>query len=164
MAYTRPYPGGWEDSPSEDTPITAASLDAIDDALEAGYDRVLTVATVDTTDDDTWEFWVGGVRKAWGNEWRAIRGTSPYSWGDALVRAIRENSDGITTGEFIQLVDRRTGAPAAPGNVTYGRRWTDGALVRYGIVMGEVYVLAPGEDESDIPAALPVNTIVWQDD
>src|SRR5690606_5018009 len=54
---------------------------------------------------------VGGqVRPvAWRNEWGALRGVSPYSWGDALLRAIRYSWDGINQGQFVELEDRRSG-------------------------------------------------------
>lgn len=95
----------------------------------------------------------GAVR----NEWGAIRGTSPYSWGDALVRAIREDDDGITDGRSHELIDRRTAAPSSPGNVMWGRRWTDGALIRNGIVMSDVLVKQTSED---VDPRTPTGTVV----
>ena len=114
--------------------------------------------TMDTSSSNLHEFLVNGVVKFWQNEWGAVRGTSPYSWGDSLVRGIRENGDGIgPNGNFIELVDRRTGAPANPGNIMYGRKWIDGTLVRNGILMADCYVRI---GSAAIPPLLPAGTVV----
>lgn len=103
-----------------------------------------------------------GVLKFWQNEWGAIRGTSPFSWGDALVRGIREDGDTIGgNGQVLELVDRRTGALPSPGNVMWGRKWSDGTLVRNGVLMADTYVRVGG---ASIPANLPAGTIVVEVD
>lgn len=109
-----------------------------------------------SSNPDTFELFIQGALKLWHNEWGALRGTSPYSWGDALVRAVRSQGDGITSGNFVELQDRRTGANSA---IMYGRRWTDGALVRNGITMADSIVLGPSDA---IPAGLPAGTIVYR--
>lgn len=117
--------------------------------------RRLTLGyTPATTSSDFFQMIIGGVKKMWQNEWGAIRGTSPYSWGDALVRAVRSDSDGITSGNFVELQDRRAGANS---NNIYARRWTDGALVRNGVVMADALVLGPSDA---VPAGTPAGTII----
>lgn len=91
------------------------------------------------------------------NEWGALRGTAPYSWGDALVRGIRESWDTITSGNYLELVDRRSGAPADPGHIVHARRWTDGGLVRNGIAMADAIILSADQDP---PALLPEGSLV----
>lgn len=54
---------------------------------------------------DIVQHWVNGRRVAWLNEWGALRGVSPHTWGDALVRGIREEGDGINAGRVVELVD-----------------------------------------------------------
>lgn len=99
---------------------------------------------------------VNGFDASWRNEWGALRGTSPYSdgYGDSLVRAIRTDSDGITRGNALELVDRRAGAN---GNQMWGRSWLDGSLTRNGNVMADVYVMANGATP---PATLPAGTVI----
>lgn len=116
--------------------------------------------TVTVDDPNIQEIAINGINKYWHNEWGAIRGTSPYNWGDALVRAIRSNSDGITQGNAMELVDRRTGAPSAPANQMWGVRWSDGRMVQGGQPVGTVFVLNANQDESDIPATLPSGTLI----
>lgn len=118
--------------------------------------------TITTGDSDHLRILVQGVAKFWMNEWGAIRGTSPYTWGDALVRAIRDNGDGITAGNAFEVVDRRTGAPSAPNNVMFGVSWTDGSINRNGVSMAMSYVLESTEDETDIPAHTPPGTIIFR--
>lgn len=110
----------------------------------------------DVNSSDLYQVVINGTKKSWQNEWGALRGVSPYSWGDSLVRGIRENGDGITAtnANFIELADRRTGAPAP---VMYGRRWSDGALMRNGNLMADVIVLG-GSDP--VPVSLPAGTII----
>ena len=123
------------------------------------FSRNITYALA-TDNPDIAKIAINGIDKYWHNEWGAIRGTSPYSWGDALVRAIRSNGDGITNGEAFQLSDRRSGAPASPGNVMWGVRWTDGRMVQGGQPVGAVYWLEHDQDESTIPATLPAGTLI----
>lgn len=124
-------------------------------ALTTPREKVNLNFPMETTSSDLSQVAVQGVVKSWRNEWGALRGTSPYNWGDALVRAIRENGDGITAGTAFQLNDRRTGAPAA---TMFGINWTDGSIVRNDIRMADVYYRASASDP--LPANLPVGTIV----
>ena len=123
------------------------------------FRRNLTYA-LDVNDPNIAEVAISGVTKFWHNEWGAIRGTSPYNWGDAMVRAIRSNGDGITQGNALELVDRRSSAPASPGNIMWGVRWTDGRMVQGGAQVGSVFVLNANQSASDIPAALPAGTLI----
>lgn len=109
-------------------------------------------------DSDIYRLVVNGKLVMWMNEWGAIRGTSPHSWGDALFRGIRENADGINNGNYVELVDRRTSAPAQK---IHARRWTDGALIRNDIVMSDVWVR---EGSASLPSNLPINTVVFEVD
>ena len=116
--------------------------------------------TIQTSDTDHLRILIQGVAKFWMNEWGAIRGTSPYSWGDALVRAIRDDGDGVTSGRALEVVDRRTGAPAGDASVMWGVQWTDGRMVQGGNLVGAVYTLNSDQDETDIPANLPSGTLI----
>ena len=128
-----------------------------------------------TDDSDHLRILVQGVTRFWMNEWGAIRGTAPYNWGDALVRAIRQSGDGISdgtgvagSGRALELVDRRVTAPATitttehstPSNVMWGVRWKDGRMVQGGALVGAVYTLEAGQDENDIPESLPAGTLI----
>lgn len=100
---------------------------------------------------------VGGVAAnmvSWLNEWGALRGTSPYTFGDALVRGIRETGDGITAGNVLELTDRRS-TPI----VMWGRSWIDGSLRRNGIKHTDVYVTTDYASDSNI-ANLPAGTLI----
>lgn len=105
-----------------------------------------------TADPDLKVVSVNGTPKSWSNEWGALRGISPYSWGDALVRAIRQTGDGITAGNAFEIEDRRSGTV-----VMYGRRWADGRLVRNDNVMADTFVVANG---ATAPASLPEGTVI----
>lgn len=114
------------------------------------------VGDLEINNQDVAQHLINGVRASWQNEWGALRGTSPVTWGDSLVRAVREETDGIMAGRFIELVDRRDNPLPNP---IYGRKWRDGMLVRNGIDMADVWI-RNGQDP--IPQALPENTIVVQ--
>lgn len=98
---------------------------------------------------------VSSFLAGWVNEWGALRGTSPYTWGDALVRAVRAVSDGITSGNFIELDDRQSGSSF----IRYGRTWTTGALVRNAYAVREAYVWRTGDSDPTASGtiALPTN-------
>jgi hypothetical protein len=98
---------------------------------------------------------VDGTVRSWSNEWGALRGTSPYGWGDALVRGVIETTDVINEGNAFEIVDRNL--PAGLGRQRWGRQWTTGALVRNGIVMNDVIILTESET---IPADLPSGTVI----
>jgi hypothetical protein len=91
----------------------------------------------------------------WVNEWGAIRGSSPYTWGDSLVRAIRAVGDGVTAGNFIELDDRTSGSSF----IRYGRKWTDGGLTRNGYAVRETYEWRTGDADPTVggTVALPAN-------
>jgi hypothetical protein len=90
---------------------------------------------------------------SWWNEWGALRGTSPYAWGDALVRGKRHDASGITAGNVVELEDSTNDV------VVWGRQWIDGALVRNGIVMADVYITDDADTDPNI-ATLPDRTLV----
>lgn len=115
--------------------------------------------TVQTSDPDIMSIVVGSTPKMWLNEWGALRGTSPYAWGDSLVRAIRSDGDGITTGNAFELNDRRTGAAST---VPFGVSWVDGSIKRNGVTLQMVYILNAGQTASDIPAGTPAGTIIYR--
>lgn len=98
---------------------------------------------------------VGSFVTAWLNEWGALRGTSPYTWGDALLRAVRQSGDGITAGNFAELDDRSTGSSF----LRWGRTWLTGALIRNGYAVRETYVWATGDADPTVggTVALPAN-------
>ena len=116
--------------------------------------------TVTTADADHMRIFIQGVMKFWMNEWGAIRGTSPYTWGDALVRAIRDNGDGITSGNALEVVDRRTGAPTAPANVMWGVGWVNGQVKQSGHVSGGVLTLEAGQTAANIAPTYPAGGLV----
>lgn len=131
--------------------------------------------TLDTNNPNLAEIAIAGVVKAWSNEWGAIRGTSPYNWGDALARAIRSTGDGISdgtgsagSGRAFELVDRRISNPPnittsehlTPSNVMWGVRWKDGRMIQGGNMVGSVYVLNANQTAADIPASLPAGTLI----
>lgn len=122
------------------------------------FKRTLNYAPA-SSDPDLWSIVVGSTPKMWMNEWGALRGTSPYNWGDSLVRAIRSDGDGITGGQAFQLNDRRTGAPYS---VTFGVNWTDGSIIRNGVTMQMVYTLNAGQTAADIPAGTPAGTLIMR--
>ena len=107
------------------------------------------------------EVWNSGKIASWTNEWGALRGTSPYSWGDALVRGIREDGDGIVSTQrcFIELVDRRAGAyTPEPKSTIWGISWATGTTIQNGIEMANTWVRAT--PTTPIPVELPANTLV----
>lgn len=95
----------------------------------------------------------------WRNEWGAIRGTSPYTWGDAMIRALRDNGDGITTGQAIELGDRRT--VKTNGSIMWGVRWKDGQMVQADQVVGAVFkTTAATSDAAILALNLPDGTLI----
>lgn len=120
------------------------------------FKRTLSYA-VGTSDPDLFSIVIGSTQKMWLNEWGALRGTSPYTWGDSLVRGIRSDGDGITTGDFIQLNDRRTGAAST---VPFAVKWVDGSIARNGVTMQMVYTLNAGQTAADIPAGVPAGSLI----
>ncbi len=131
--------------------------------------------TLATDNPDIAQIAINGIVKYWHNEWGAIRGTSPYNWGDSLVRAIRSTGDGISdgtgsagSGRALEVVDRRITSPPnittsehlTPSNVMWGVRWKDGRMVQGGNMVGSVYVLDATQSASDIPATLPAGTLI----
>jgi len=115
---------------------------------------------LDTTNPDLSQVYVNSFKSSWMNEWGALRGTSPHSWGDSLVRAIRDNGDGITSSSAsaLEINDRRTGAVHP---TMWGRKWADGSLVRNGNTMADVYVI---ENGATPPASLPAGTVIIEKD
>lgn len=83
--------------------------------------KVVLSTALATSWSDLRQVYVGSNLVSLSNEWGALRGTSPYSGGDALVRAMRQTWDTITgPASAIELVDRRT-----PGqsNTMWGIGW-----------------------------------------
>jgi len=116
--------------------------------------------TLDTVNPELDQIYVNSFKASWRNEWGALRGTAPYTtgYGDALVRAIRSDADSITNSNALEIVDRRTGAG---NNVMWGRKWTNGDLVRNGNTMADVYVI---ENGATPPSDLPVGTVIIEKD
>jgi hypothetical protein len=83
--------------------------------------KIMLSTALATTWANLRETYVGANLISWDNEWGALRGTSPYTTGDALVRAMRQTWDGITNrASAIELVDRRT---AGQSNTMWGIGW-----------------------------------------
>lgn len=129
--------------------------------------------TLTTALSSTWanlrEVWVGSTLSAWLNEWGALRGTSPYPGAtgsgspDALVRAIRTSTDGITgSNSAIEVVDRRT---AGQSNTMIGWGW-DGAeriggtaAAPAGTKVAKCVLVNHG---AAAPAGLPDGTLIFE--
>lgn len=141
-------------------PTTAAQVGAVassatfSSTVAAPLQKTSLNFTLDTSSSDLSQVYLNSKKISWRNEWGALRGTSPYTWGDSLVRAVRDDTDGVTAGNAVELQDRRTGAGS---NIMWGRRWTDGALVRNGIKMADSIVLGSTDP---VPANLPAGTII----
>lgn len=171
------------------TATTPAMVDGLQPTLDSKLTTITTLTTTPSTpqlsrnltytvtvnDPNLIEIAISGLTKYWHNEWGAIRGTSPYNWGDSLVRAIRSTGDGISSGtgsagsgRAIELVDRRITTPPnietaehlTPSNVMWGVRWKDGRMVQGGNLVGATYVLDSDQDATDIPASLPAGTLI----
>lgn len=114
--------------------------------------------TMATTQPNLFEFAVNGSVRSWLNEWGALRGRNPYpTFNDALVRAIIEPGDSIQTGgNAVEIVDRRL--PDGAARQVWGRRWSDGRLVRNGNLMTDVYWHL--DPEEPLPDNLPVPCLV----
>lgn len=100
---------------------------------------------IQTADPNIEEIRLNGVVQVWINEWGALRGRQPYTtWSDSLLRGVIEPGDYTgTAGCFAELEDRRaTGA----SRKLWGVRWADGATVRKGHVMSDVYVQENASD------------------
>lgn len=118
-------------------------------------ERVLNYA-VQTADTDLLKVVIQARDAMWLNEWGALRGESPYNWGDALVRAIVAQGTAITQGNAFEIEDRRSGTTVK----RFGVEWLTGGLVQSGQQVGAVYTLAAGQTEADIPAGLPRGTLI----
>lgn len=110
---------------------------------------------IDANSPEVDQVWVDSKKVSWRNEWGALRGRNPYTtWSDSLLRAIIDSGDFVANnGNAIEIVDRRT----APSTISYGRKWTDGSLVRNGNPMADVYVMESGGTP---PANLPPGTVI----
>lgn len=139
----------------------SGKLDRVNDHTAAPLSvpdlRTTLRAALATTDSNLAEYRVGAALKFWQNEWGAIRGVSPYVWGDALVRAVREQGDGITSGRAFELQDRRTGAG---DRIMFGVNWADGGLTQGGASVGTVFTLTSSQTTADIPATLPAGALI----
>ena len=120
-------------------------------------------SSIATTWSNLRETYVNSVLKSWLNEWGALRGTSPYSWGDALVRAVLDDTiSDTTTNSAVEVVDRRTGSDS---ETLWGVGW-DG-VVRIGgtadNLTGSATVAAVLVDNgADAPAGLPDGTLIFE--
>lgn len=120
-------------------------------------DEIVLADPPDTEDPNIWQVIIGGVIRFWHNEWGAIRGRNPFpDWADALVRGIRGQGDN-SNGNYIELEDRRTGAPTDATKVMHGRRWSDGGLIRNGLSMSDAIVLGASDP---VPSNLPAGSII----
>jgi len=119
---------GQADITIQDSTKVPATASPAGDPGAPVWKRFLT-SSLATTWSNLREVYVNSSLKSWLNEWGALRGTSPYTWGDALVRAIRGAGDGISgTNSAIEIVDRR--ANDGSSNTMWGVGW-DG-VVRIG--------------------------------
>ena len=143
-----------------DSKLSAAAIDDKLDKVATRGDsdtepvwRTNFTGTLDVDDQDIIQHYVNGKRTGWTNEWGALRGTGPYQ--DALVRAIRDNTDGHGSGNHpaLHINDRRTGAPTPH---IWARNW-NGTMLRNGIAMADTYVQEAGATP---PANLPAGTII----
>jgi hypothetical protein len=140
-----------------------ASTGSIDSGSGQPVLKRVISGSLATTWPNLVEWWVGSKIAAWLNEWGGLRGTSPYAWGDALVRAIRTATDGITgAGSAIELVDRRS---AGESNTMWGLGW-DGT-VRIGgtdtVPEGVATVACVLVDNgAPAPTGLPDGTLIFE--
>jgi len=126
------------------------------------WTRRLTTSLM-TTWSNMREVWVGTTLASWMNEWGALRGTGGYSWGDALVRAIRSDSISPSQTSAIEVVDRRSSVSNSP--TLWGIGW-DG-VVRVGGSSSSTkgtatvpcVVVAHG---AAAPAGLPDGTLIFE--
>ena len=137
----------------------AAAVNDLDVRAAEALIAHFSAATVVTTDPDQKTVTIAGVIRSWLNEWGALRGRSPYAgFADSLVRAQTRDGDSVN-GNFIELNDNRTGSGDP---VLWGVAWGTGEMTAGGVPVGTVFTLADTEDETDIPAILPANTLVMR--
>lgn len=149
--------GVWRDAPTGGD-LDLSDAPAIEQARsETDTDARWTTRLPGSPQDmfDVARHYADGKLVSWQNEWGALRGTSPFSWGDALVRGVRSPGDGIASGNFVEIVDRNL--PDTPARTLWGIRWADGRTVRKGIVMADVVVLVEG---APVPPDLPPGTLI----
>ncbi len=123
--------------------------------------KTVLTGTLVTTLQNIVEHWVGSTMQSWSNEWGALRGRQPYpAYVDALVRAIIQTGDNVTTGAgasggcTVELVDRR-----GTETTLWGRKWNGGDLVRNNVVMADTYVTTYTDPTADPNySSLPVGT------
>lgn len=114
---------------------------------------------IQTNSPDVEQVRINGTVSASRNEWGALRGHSPFSWGDALVRAIVQPGSNINQGNALELQDRT----AAGNPVLWGRRWRTGQLIRNNVVMADTYVTNESTTDATINGlGLPNGTVVVQ--
>jgi len=113
--------------------------------------------SVVTSSPDVEQVRINGTVSASRNEWGALRGHSPFNWGDSLVRAIVQPGSGINQGNALEIQDR-----SVSGNpVLWGRHWRTGNLMRNNITMADTYVTNASTTDATINAlGLPNGTIV----
>lgn len=137
-----------------------AKVDTFTTTLTTTLKRIDLNYALTTGSANIMELWLNGKLTAYFNEWLALRGTSPYTWGDALVRGIRMDGDGISNNNrcFIEIVDRRSGALTPDTKATmWGISWT-GDTIRNGIVMNGLWVR--NSPTTPIDPTLPSGTVV----
>lgn len=156
-----------------DKPVSTAQQAALDGKL--GLDLspttyipaapVLGKVTMPSNLDTTWrrirEVWVGTTMASWLNQWGALRGTSFFAWGDALVRAIRDDTITTPNSGALEVVDRRASVSNSP--TLWGAGW-DG-VVRVGgtstVPAGTATVpCVLVENGVAAPAGLPDGTLI----
>lgn len=152
--------------------VAADAANALSAGLAPKFDKTGTLSTLPTgplvrrdlnyalatSNPNLAEVAVNGVVRSWSNEWGALRGRIPYSnYNDALARAIIEPGDTVqAAGNAFEIVDRRL--PAGDSRQSWGRRWSDGRLVRGGNLMIDVYYHT--NPSAPLPAGLPVPCLV----
>ena len=169
----------WVDDPNDTTPLSAARLTHMEQGIGAAVTVVESpagdpgaavwtrnlAATISTAWHNLREVYVNSVLRSYLNEWGALRGTTPYTSGDALVRAITDDTVNLAGGaagsSAVEVVDRRTGVTGSPtlmGIGWDGKLYIGGtAAVPRGTAVGQCVVVNNGVAA---PAGLPDGTVI----
>lgn len=135
-----------------------AAINDLDTRVLETLPRLIELTELpETTDDNLMELKVMDKLTAWWNEWRALRGSNPYtSWADALVRAVVNTGDN-TSGNAFEIEDRRSGKTST---VKWGVNWGTGRMTQCDNPVGAVFTLNLGQTSANIPDTLPAGTLV----
>lgn len=147
MAYTPNHPGGWQDEPSEETPITAAALDHIEDGIVAAAavaDAAQPAGDYATTADLT----TGLADKA------DVGHTHPISDVVDLASALADKQDAgdYATTADLQVVE--ASIPTTPGEVGAATA-AQGALADTAVQPATLEGYATDADLQGVSEAIP---------